>query len=140
MKNAFHAPEEVIPHSSLIIDLPHLAAVEEAHQALGFQGLLLVVGYHHDGGAFLAVEAEQQGHYFLAHHRVEVAGGLVGQDNFGRAHQGAGNGHPLPLPPRKLAGEVRGASAESYLVEGIEGALAALLAAQAGPVEQASFR
>src|SRR3712207_9533473 len=40
---------------------------------------------------------------------VEVAGGLVGEDQLGVADQGAGDGHALLLAARKLARPVLGA-------------------------------
>src|SRR5215211_4040128 len=65
-----------------------------------------VVGDHHHRHPALAVEAGQQFQDLLARARVEVAGGLVGQQHGRVADQGPGDGHPLLLAPRELGGPV----------------------------------
>ena len=48
---------------------------------------------------------------------VEVAGGLVGEDQRRLDHQGAGDGHALHLAARQLVGPVRAAMREADRVE-----------------------
>ena len=82
--------------------LHNLAAVEEADDAVGLVGLLLVVGHHHDGASVFAVEGVEELHHFGAHLRVEVAGGLIGEYYLGIAYDGAGDGHSLALTAGEL--------------------------------------
>jgi hypothetical protein len=63
------------------------------------------VGGHHHGGA-RAVDPIEQPHDPLAGGRVQVAGGLVGQQQQRSVDEGPGHGHPLLLPPGQLPGEV----------------------------------
>ena len=46
----------------------------------------------------------QKGDDLLAGFGIQVAGGLVGQDNGRFGSQGPGDGHPLLLPPGQLVG------------------------------------
>ena len=48
----------------------------------------------------------QQGHDILAGFGVQVAGGLVGQDDGGLGRQGPGDGHPLLLAAGEVVGQV----------------------------------
>jgi hypothetical protein len=57
---------------------------------------------HHYDGLALFMDLVNQRHYFLAGRAVEVAGGLIGQENGGIPNQGPGNGDALPLSPGKL--------------------------------------
>ena len=63
----------------------------------------MVMGHHHQGGVVLAVETKQQFDHRLPGLAVEVAGGLVRQQQAGAGHEGTGNGDPLLL----AAGEAR---------------------------------
>ena len=65
------------------------------------------MGDHHDGGALL-VQLGEQVHHLLAILGVEVAGGLVGEDELGVGDYGAGDGHALLLSARELLREVLG--------------------------------
>ena len=64
-----------------------------------------VVGDEHDGDAFLDQGGEQLEDARHVLH-VEVAGGLVGEDEGGRADDGPGDGHALALAARELRGSV----------------------------------
>ena len=58
---------------------------------------------------------------------VEVAGGLVGEKNFGLGDQGAGQGHALLLAAGKLPGEVPGAGAQADFAEPAVGGAAGVV-------------
>ncbi len=56
---------------------------------------------HQQAGRARAVHLlAQHGQHAFGGHRVEIAGGFVGQDQAGRVHHGAGDGHALQLPTR----------------------------------------
>jgi len=74
------------------------------------------VGDHDDGGAAL-VEIGQQLHHLVAVRGVQVAGGLVRQDQLGTAHHRPAHGHPLLLPPRQLLREMVLARHELHLLQ-----------------------
>ncbi len=93
-----------------ILDDP---AVEEVDDAVGVARVALRVGDHHDGGA-LVVQLGEQIHHLLAVLGVEVAGGLVGEDELGVGDHGAGNGHALLLSARELLREVLGAVGDGH--------------------------
>ena len=76
-------------------------------------GILLAVGHHDDGGAFL-VEFLQQVHDFLAILGVEVTCRFIGEYELWTCHHGAGNGHPLLLTAGKLLREMLGAVADVH--------------------------
>ncbi len=59
---------------------------------------------------------EQQLHNLLPGFAVQCAGGLVGQDDGRVIDQGAGDGHPLLLPARKLIGLMIDAVAQPHHV------------------------
>ena len=95
-----------------------------------------VVGDDDDGGAVLLVDLEEEVVHRVAGLGVEVAGGLVGEEELGREDQGAGEGDALLLAAGELAGAVGDAVAQGDLVEqGAGGALhlaAALALDEAG--------
>lgn len=95
----------------------HLAAVKEAYQAVGTLGHPLVVGNHDDGGAFLLVEAEEDVHDFIAHHTIQVTGGLISENNLWSANDGPRDGYPLLLSARELARKVMHPVVETYLFQ-----------------------
>ena len=70
----------------------------------GQLGDLRVVGDHHQGLGKGPDGALEQGQHVGAGPAVQVAGGLVGQDQGGLGHQGPGDGHPLLLPAGELVG------------------------------------
>ena len=81
------------------------AAVEQVDGAVGVARVARVVGDHADGGAG-AVQLAQQVHDRLAVVRVEVAGGLVGEQDRGIADERARHRDALLLAARELAGQV----------------------------------
>ena len=91
----------------------HDVAVEEVDDAAGVARVALRVGDHHDGGALL-VEFGEQVHHLLAVLGVEVAGGLVGEDELGVGDHGAGDGDALLLSARELLREVLGAVGDGH--------------------------
>ena len=88
------------------LDLVDDAAVGEEDDPVGVAGRARVVGDHDDGLAQLphgpAHEVEDLG----AGAAVEVAGGLVGEDDLRPPGQGPGHRHPLLLAAGELAGPV----------------------------------
>src|SRR5688572_12250590 len=87
-----------VDHVRLVDD----TAVEELDLAVRIVGVARIVGHHADRRA-LAVQLAQEVHHRLAVPRVEVPGGLVGEQDRGLARERAGDGHALLL----AAGELR---------------------------------
>ena len=83
--------------------LVHHAAVEEVDGAVRVAREARVVRDHADRGA-AAVQLAQQLHHRLAVLRVEVPGGLVGEQDRGLPDQRARHGHALLLAAGELAG------------------------------------
>src|SRR5437764_821526 len=77
------------------------AAGPKPDDRLGVVGHVGLVGDHHDGAA-LGVEPAEQRQHVLGGDGVEVAGGLVGQDQGGIGGDGAGDRHPLLLAAGQL--------------------------------------
>ena len=92
------------------------AAVLQVDAAIGAAADALVVRDHQDGAA-LGVEVGEEIEHDLLVGGVEVAGGLVGEDDLGIVGEGAGNGDALLFAAGKLAGQVMGAIAQAYAVE-----------------------
>jgi hypothetical protein len=63
-----------------------------------------VVGDQQQGQPELAPQLRQQGEDLGLDHHVQGGGGLVGDQQAGRAGQGHGDHHPLALAPRQLVG------------------------------------
>ena len=63
------------------------------------------------------VQPLEQRHDFVAGGGIEVAGGLVGQQDRGVVHQRAGHGHALPLAAGKLVGLVVHALLQIHLLQ-----------------------
>src|SRR5690242_19039840 len=84
----------------LVVEQP---AVPEDEVAAGVGGDVGLVGHEHDGEA-RAVEPLEQRQDLHAGARVEVAGGLVGQDHRRIVDECARDGHALLLAARELAG------------------------------------
>src|SRR5439155_1214827 len=77
----------------------------------------LIVGREDEGGALLPVERLHQIDDVLTGDRVEVGGGLVGEDYLGLGDQRPGDGDALPLAARELVGPVLGVGVETDLLE-----------------------
>ena len=79
---------------------------------------------HHDNGDAGVVELLENAHDFDGRFGVEVAGGLVGQEQLRAVNQGAGNGDALLLSARELVGQVVVAGGQTDDLEGMHGSLA----------------
>ena len=69
---------------------------------IGPAGQLEVVGDQDNGCPLFPVDLLEQEHYFVFRVLVQVAGGLVGQDDIRAVQQGPGNCHPSLLAAGKL--------------------------------------
>eukprot|EP01137_Pigoraptor_chileana_P011266 Opistho-2@61855 len=87
-------------------------AVQQAQHARGLGRMLGRVGHHDQGRAFV-VELPQDAHDLVAMQAVEVAGGLVGQQQGRLGDDGSRDGHALLLAARELAGPVPGPVADA---------------------------
>ena len=105
-----------------------------AQEASGATGDIQVVGDHDDGLAG-AVEVREEIDDAGAGGEVEVAGGLVGEEDGGVVGEGAGDGDALAFAAGELDGAVLEALAETDGAEEFFGPAAALLAADAGESE-----
>ena len=121
----------VEPAHAAALRLAHEAAVPEAHYALGRLGHVLLVGDEHDGAPG-PVQLVQHAQHVGAGARVQVAGGLVGQQQVGLGHQRAGHRDPLLLPPGQLGGQVVDPVSQAHLLEGLHGPRLAGLAVHPG--------
>jgi hypothetical protein len=97
--------------------LEQAATIHQLHDAVAAPGQVVIVRDHQNRRALLRVDLAQQREHALGRLRVEVAGGLVGQDQRRIQSQRADDRHALLLP----AGRVRRAAVlppgEAYLVE-----------------------
>ena len=75
----------------------------QVNDPVGLGGNGLIVRNHHYSQVLLPVQVAEDSDDFLAGLLVEVAGGLVGQQQPGLGDQGPGDGRPLHLAPGKLA-------------------------------------
>ncbi len=110
-------------------------AILEPDQALGVRGDIVLVGHQHDGHALLFVELGEQLHDLRAGLGIQIAGRLIGQDQWWMIDQGAADGHPLLLSAGKLIRLMLGKTFQSGLAQQLERTHAALRAADTG-VEQ----
>lgn len=97
---------------------------------MGVCGIVLRVGYHHDGGALIIQFAEQL-HHLHAVLGVEITRRLIGKDDARLAHHGTGYRHTLLLTTRELVGIMLGTMAELYLAQDVEHSLLAFRLADA---------
>ncbi len=102
-------------------------AVAEDDAAVGVVGEDGVVGDEDEGGAFDAVELEQEVEDVGAVGGVEVAGGLVGEDDGRAEDEGAGEGDALLLAAGELDGVVVHAVGEADAGEELAGAREAVV-------------
>ena len=68
----------------------------QLHQSIGAAGDRWIVRDHHDGQAITMLFGDEVEN-LLAGHFVEVAGGLVSEQDLGLIHQSAGHGDALAL-------------------------------------------
>src|SRR5712671_572339 len=90
------------------------------------QGAL--VGDHDDGHAEGVLDFAEEEEDLLAGGAVEVAGGLVGEQDGGLIYERAGQGAALLLAAGEFAGSMLAAGAEADAVERLRDAAAALAA------------
>ena len=98
----------------------------------GVFGGLRVMGDHHDGLAVLAVERLQQAQDLLGRLPVQVAGGLVADQQGRVGDDGAGDGHALLLAAGQFVRAVLRAVAQADQLQCDFGIALALRAGQAG--------
>ena len=82
-----------------------------------------VVGDHDDGGP-LGVDAAEQAHDAVGGLAVQVAGGLVGDDDLGLVEEGAGDGDALLFAAGELVRHLVGLAAHAYVIQHFRDALA----------------
>ena len=99
------------------------AAVLERDDPIAAGGDVGLVGDDEHRAAMLAVEVHQQLQDLLGRTTVEVAGGLVGEDQLGLVHEGPGDGDPLALTTRELRRPVVQALAEPHELQSLLGPL-----------------
>ena len=87
------------------------------NDAVGVLGDFVLVRDQDDRAA-LAVQLREERHDLLAGLGVEVAGGLVGQQDRGRIDQRPGNGHALALAAGEFVGLVQHAIEQAHLPQG----------------------
>ena len=108
-------------------------AVGEEDDPVGVRRPAGVVGDHDDGLAELGHRPAQERQHLGRRVRVEVARGLVGEDQVGPVDQGPGAGAALLLAARQLGGPVRQPVRDAQLGhEVVEPLLVHLLAGQVG--------
>ena len=85
--------------------LLHESSVKHGEAAVAAFGKLGVVGHKDDGGTVLAGEFEEKIEDAIGIGGVEVARGLVGQDEVGGVGEGASYGDTLLFATGELVGE-----------------------------------
>ena len=93
-------------------------------------GDIQLVGDHHDGDA-LVIEFLEHAHDFRAGAGIEIAGGLVCQEQGGLVGERPGDGDALLLAAGELVGFVACAVPEADGIQGLQGTLAQLGSGQA---------
>ncbi len=93
------------------------AAVGEPDDLVCVRGEVRVVGDENDGGSGLVVQGFEEGEDAGPGGAIEVAGGLVGEEDAGLVGEGAGDGDALLFAAGELGREVVGAVGQSDVVE-----------------------
>jgi hypothetical protein len=88
----------------------HDLTVEEVHGALRVPGVSGIVGDHADRGA-PGVKLPEKVHHRFTVHRIQVSGGLVGEEHRGLATDGPRHCDPLLLTRRRAARDSASADA-----------------------------
>src|ERR1019366_6452827 len=112
-------------------------AVANVYDAMRVLGDIVLVGNEDDGVA-LIVQTIEQRHNFHAGLRVQVAGGLVRQNDGRTVDQGASNGHALPLSAGQFVGLVVHSRFHSHRSQCLASAFKPLFGRHAG-VDQREF-
>ena len=97
------------------------AAVNQLDDALAAFRDAAVVGHDQLGEAEVAVELVQQTEHLRAALAVQVARGLVGQQQRGLHHQRPGHSYPLLLPPGQDVGQVVRSVLQPHLTQQLPG-------------------
>jgi hypothetical protein len=82
------------------------AAIYDAHGAVTTAGEVVIMRHHNESASPIASEIEEQGHDDLAIFRVQIAGGLISEENGGIVDQLPGDGDALLLPAAEFRREV----------------------------------
>jgi|GEM_PF-2282218 len=110
-------------------------AIDDVHVALRARGQFGIVGDHDDGGA-LAVDFLDQLHHPARHRGIEVAGGLVSQQQARAAGQRTRDGHALLLAAGEFGRVVLEARRQTHALQRRQRALAALAAGHVAVVQR----
>src|SRR5579863_7374168 len=102
------------------------AAVSKADDARGVLEQALVVGREDEGETKATVEVPHEVDELRGVVRVEIGGGLIGEDKRGSVHDGAGDGHTLAFSAREQVGSLLCAGGKAYIGERFSDADAAL--------------
>ena len=94
-------------------------AFVERQDAIGHGKNARIVRDHEDGFSHFPAEVFQQSHRGLAGLGIERSGRLIGQNQFGIRHQGAGQCHPLSLPHAQLGNVIIGPVRQAHGFEHI---------------------
>ena len=114
----------------IVFDQP----VAQSHHAVAVLGDLGFMG-HDDDGLATAMELVEQRHDLHGRRGIEVAGGLVGQQDRRLAHQGARHRDALALAAGELVGQVVHARAQADALQRKRG-LSPTLGDRQAPVDQ----
>src|SRR5688572_11151289 len=99
------------PVSTLTV-LIHGAAILDNHpapqpnEALGVLGKFQIVRYDHQGSAHVSMQGKEQLPHRLTGFGIKIAGGLIGEQNFGLADKSPRQTHTLLLAAGELDGVV----------------------------------
>ncbi len=102
----------------------HQSAIEHFQHPVAACGDARVVRHQQHRAAERLVEAAEQREHLVGGARVEVAGGLVGQQDGRADHQRPGDGYPLLLAAGEFGRAFVGVHRQPDGVEQFEGALA----------------
>ena len=97
----------------------HVALTQGDDALAVAQGVIHLMQRHHHGDAVVLVDVAQGFHHDAGRLRIQRGDGLIGENDFGFLHQGAGDSDALLLPAGQrghaLVGEVRHADAGQRL-------------------------
>ena len=102
----------------LVLDITYYLTIEEVNRPLRLCRILLRVRHHYDGRA-LGIQFPQQVHHFLAVLGVQVAGGLIGENQLRPGHYGTGDGNALLLTAGELLRKMLGTVADGHALHDI---------------------
>ena len=97
-------------------------AVVKGDDAFGPVGQRRIVRHEHERTAVLAMQREQQINHALSRGAIQIAGGLVGQQNARPAGKRARHRHTLLLAARELRGIMAMAMSEPHRIQEFPGA------------------